>query len=210
MCAARFLPLALVFCAAPLCAQNQSNPPRPVTDTSVSIGDAVTSPVTDLNLRRDAIPPLLIAAQARPYDLAGLARCGQIMAAVREIDAVLGDDVDLPPSESEGISAGRVAQAAVGSVIPFHGLIREVSGANSRDRQLAAAIAAGAARRAFLKGYGQARGCRYPARAAPAAALAPQQADATASTERSTPRRHNRRTRYVSQPVVQPTPRHHR
>ena len=204
MCAARFLPLVLIFCAAPLCAQNQSDPPRPVTDTSVSIGDAVTSPVTDLNLRRDTIPPLLIAAQAQPYSLAGLARCNQIIAAVREIDAVLGDDVDLPQGEGEGLSAGRVAQAAVGSVIPFRGLIREVSGANSRDRQMVAAIAAGSARRAFLKGYGQARGCRYPARAAP------QQAAAVTPTASPAPRRSNRRTRYVSQPVVQPTPRHHR
>jgi hypothetical protein len=43
-------------------------------------------------------------------------------------------------------------------------VIRAVSGASKRERDLQAAILAGFTRRSFLKGIGQARGCLYPAR----------------------------------------------
>jgi hypothetical protein len=54
----------------------------------------------------------------------------------------------------------------VGSLIPFRGIIRELSGANDQQRKVSTAIQAGVARRAYLKGVGQQRGCAYPARAA--------------------------------------------
>ena len=44
--------------------------------------------------------------------------------------------------------------------------MREISGANAQNRLVESAIQAGVARRAFLKGYGEAKGCRYPARSA--------------------------------------------
>lgn len=145
---------------------------RPITDRDVSAADVVTTPLSDLNLRKGEIPPLLIAAQARPYDLAGLKRCAQITGAVAELDALLGDDLDLPGEDGNQVTAGRVAKAAVASFIPFRGLIREVSGANAQERRLEQAITAGMARRSFLKGVGQARGCRYPARPAGPATIA--------------------------------------
>ena len=83
-----------------------------------------------------------------------------------ELYAVLGEDLDLPQADSTGVSTGRVAQWVVGSFIPFRGLIREISGANSQERKIGTAIQAGIARRSFLKGVGQAKGCHYPARAA--------------------------------------------
>lgn len=151
-----------------------------MTDRSVSAGDVAATPATDLNLRRDEIPPLLLAAQERPYDVAGLRRCSQIQSAVRDLDAMLGDDVDLHPDGRERVTAGRVAQSVVGSFIPFRGVIREISGANQQERRLQAAIMAGVARRSFLKGVGEARGCRYPARSAP-----PQVTAARARAERA-------------------------
>lgn len=141
-----------------------AKPAKPVTDREVSMGDAVLTPASDLNIKKDEIPPQLIAAQTRPYDLTGLRQCAQISAAVTEFDAMLGPDLDMPAAERERITAGRVAQAAVGAFIPFRGLIREISGANAHERKLDAAIVAGSARRAFLKGYGEAKGCKYPAR----------------------------------------------
>ena len=119
-----------------------------------------------------AVLSLLIAAQERPYDLAKLKRCTDIAAAVGELDAVLGPDIDLPQDAARRTSAGSVAQAAVGSFIPFRGLIREISGANDSQRKLQAAVQAGIARRSFLKGVGGARGCRYPASPASAADIA--------------------------------------
>lgn len=151
--------------------QKDAEPDKPVTDKSVSATDVATTPVTDLGLKKQEIPPLLISAQAAPYSTAGLAKCPALAAAVGELDAVLGDDIDLPQEEGK-TSAGQVAQAAVGAFIPFRGLIREVSGANSNERKMRAAIQAGMARRAFLKGMGEARGCRYPARSATQAVIA--------------------------------------
>jgi hypothetical protein len=169
--------------------QNQGDPQRPYTQRDVSAGDVAMTPLSDLNIRKGHIPPLLIAAQARPYDLSGIRTCGQIAASVGELDAVLGEDIDVAQSRSQRTSAGRVAQAAVANFIPFRGIIRELSGANAQDRKVQAAIYAGSARRAFLKGVGQQRGCRYPARSATAAML-----EGTGG-ETAAPARHARRSR---------------
>lgn len=145
--------------------EKKDEPDRPVTESNVSAGDVATTPLSDLNLKKGEIPPLLIAAQDKPYDLAGMNRCSGLTATVNQLDAILGEDIDITDPEG-GTSAGKVAQSAVGSLIPFRGLIREVSGANSQDRKLQLAIRAGMARRAFLKGVGLQRGCPYPARPA--------------------------------------------
>jgi hypothetical protein len=156
---------ALALIAAPAAAQ-PDGPERPVTHREVDAVDVATTPMNDLNLRKDEIPQLLIDAQVRPYDLTGLDRCSQLAARIGELDAILGDDLDLPQAAGQRVSPGRVAQYVVGSFIPFRGVIREVSGANDQRRRLQAAIEAGLARRGFLKGIGQQRGCRYPARSA--------------------------------------------
>ena len=141
-------------------------PDKPVTDKGVTAGDVAATPVTDLNLRKNEIPPLLVAAGQQPYTLARLGGCQQLAAAIGELDALLGEDIDMPQAGERRTTPGRMAQSVVGSFIPFRGLIREVSGASSRDKELQAAILAGIARRSFLKGVGETRGCRYPARAA--------------------------------------------
>ncbi len=146
-------------------------PDKPVTESNVSAADVATTPLSDLNLRKGEIPALLLSAQDRPYDMAGLTRCSQLSGAVNNLDTILGEDIDITDPEG-GISAGKVAQSAVGSLIPFRGLIREVSGANAQDRKLQLAIRAGMARRAFLKGVGMQRGCPYPARPASAQIVA--------------------------------------
>ncbi|MFC0587815.1 hypothetical protein ACFFF7_00145 [Novosphingobium aquiterrae] len=128
--------------------------------------DVIATPASDLNLRKDEIPAVLVAAQQAPYGKTGLRTCAQIGTAVTALDDALGDDFDMPPGDAEKISAGRIAQSAVGSLIPFRGIIREISGANAHERRLTLAVQAGLARRAFLKGYGEARGCPYPARVA--------------------------------------------
>ncbi len=185
-------------------------PDKPVADRSPSMGDAVATPASDLNLKKDTIPPLLLTAQERPYTLVGLRRCPEIAAAVGELDAVLGPDIDLPAEARNRVTAGRVAQAAVGSFIPFRGLIREISGANEQERKIQAAVQAGVARRAYLKGVGEARGCRYPARSAGpteiAALAAPQaQAQAEAKPERKPSRKQpSKGVTFTSEPVVQP------
>lgn len=175
---------AMAAAAPPLAAQEarppESKPEKPVTDRDPDAVDVVATPVTDLNLRKGEIPPILLAAQEEPYGLAGLRRCTDLVAEVRRFDAVLGEDFDTAQATNRRISPGKVAQSVVGSFIPFRGLIREISGANENERRLQYAIYAGSARRAFLKGVGLQRGCPWPARPATPAVLAKAAAQAAA------------------------------
>lgn len=156
----------IVLSAVPAAAQTAVDP------KNVTAEDVATKPLSDMNLKKDEIPPLLIEARERPYDLTGLNRCSAIGSAIVALDGVLGDDIDVvdPKTDGEkrGNSAGNIGKAIVGSLIPFGGIIREVSGANAAQREWNAAIYAGSVRRAFLKGVGQQKGCNYPARAATA------------------------------------------
>lgn len=206
------LPLALAaLIAVPATAQdNSGNPEKPITERKPDAVDVVATPASDLNLKKDEIPALLLAAQQNPYDVGGMRRCPAIAAAVGEFDAVLGPDIDLPQDSKSKASAGTVAQAAIGAFIPFRGLIREISGANAQERRIQEAIQAGMARRAFLKGYGQARGCRYPARASQLAVedTLPPTPIAAAATSTDRPKRRAPRkgeVKFVSNPVVQKT-----
>ena len=150
--------LTALLLAAPSSARQ-----RPITDTTPDAVDVAKTPVTDLGLDKKDIPPVLVAAIDEPYTLKGLKTCSQYSAAVLALDEVLGDDVDLPSEGRDGVNAGRVAKWAVGTFIPFRGLIREISGASAHDRAVLAAVRAGYARRSFLKGMGNAKGCKYPA-----------------------------------------------
>ena len=52
----------------------------------------------------------------------------------------------------------------IGSIIPFGGIIGEVTGANAERRRYNEAVYAGTVRRGFLKGVGLQKGCKAPAR----------------------------------------------
>lgn len=114
------------------------------------------------------IPAKLKSIQDNPYSLRGLRSCSAIIVEVRELNNVLGPDVNERVSKSKAKkrqeTAGRVAGSAVGSIIPFRGLIGEVTGANAERRRYNKAIYAGTVRRGFLKGVGRERGCKAPAR----------------------------------------------
>lgn len=116
---------------------------RPITDNEPDVMDIAKTPTTDLNITKEEIPAVLIAAVQKPYDLTGLGKCPQIAAAVQELDTILGPDFDLPQEARERVSPGRVAKWVVSSFIPFRGLIRELSGANAQERAVQAAIQAG-------------------------------------------------------------------
>ena len=161
--------ILLAAMASPMAAQNKAKPAepeKPIMQRDVSAGDVAATPLSDLNLKKSAIPQLLLDAQEDPYTLAGLGSCARISSAVTTLDQMLGDDLDIDAINKTKMQAGRVAQSVVGAFIPFQGIIREVSGANGQDRKLRAAVLAGSARRSFLKGTGLARGCAYPARPA--------------------------------------------
>jgi len=139
---------------------------KPVTRDNPNAQQVAETPLSDLNVKKGEIPAVLLRAQQNPYGMGGLKGCPAITNAVSQLNAVLGDDVDVSKSKKRNVGAGHVAQTVVGSFIPFRGIIREVSGASSEERKLQAAIAAGMARRGFLKGVGMTKGCKYPGRPA--------------------------------------------
>ena len=150
--------LALVLPAA-LHAQAGAPEESTVKDTA----NSVTEPFDGKE-----VPPKLEAIQGAPYSLAGLGKCAAIIREITELDAVLGPDVneqvDKDRAKKREETAGRVAGSVAGSIIPFRGLIGEVTGANAERRRYAAAVYAGTVRRGFLKGVGLERGCKAPAR----------------------------------------------
>ena len=159
-CAASLLAALAVLAATATPASAQR---RAVTDPEASVADVALTPLTDLNLARDPIPPVLMQARVAPYARGGIAGCADILREVANLDAVLGDDFDTSPPQDRDLSVTNLAQRVVGSFIPFRGIIREISGANAREYEWREAIAAGLMRRAYLKGIGQEMQCPYPA-----------------------------------------------
>jgi hypothetical protein len=128
----------------------------PVTDRRPTVGSAIATPVQDLNLKKTDLPDILVKAQANPYDTTSVGDCAAIAAEVASLDQALGADTDAPPpvndEDGKGTSAATVLSVGVQALIPYRGVIRQISGANASDKALAAAIQTGFARRGFLKG----------------------------------------------------------
>ena len=114
----------------------------------------VTTPLKALNVNKTKVPPLLEWVLLHPYALRGTRSCAEIAASVRELDAVLGVDVDVALPPGHKISATEVSteagKAVVGSIIPGLGIVRQISGAAAADRHARAAVNGGAVRRGFL------------------------------------------------------------
>lgn len=144
-----------------------------VSQTQEGFADAALSPLEDLNLKRREIPPLL-AAMASPYHLPPDLSCGELDRMIADLDGVLGPDWDAPKPDERlktEVLGDEAAQAALGAVesgvtgwIPFRGLIRKATGAESHEKKYNRAYKIGAQRRTYLKGYGLAKGCPAPAR----------------------------------------------
>lgn len=153
--------LAAAALMLPLAAQAQQGAPEESTikDTANSVAEPFDG---------KEVPPKLLAIQSDPYSLAGLGKCAAIVKEVSELNEVLGADVneqvDKDRAKKREETAGRVAGTVAGGVIPFRGLIGEVTGANAERRRYALAVYAGTVRRGFLKGVGLERGCKAPAR----------------------------------------------
>ncbi|GGD55101.1 hypothetical protein [Croceicoccus mobilis] len=209
--------LAAFALAAPAHAQE--------VDGNVRAEDIPLQPLRDLNIDQKDIPPLLVDIANHPYSSGGLVTCGDIEQAIADIDALVGPDVDTLNESTDlqkgANSVGRIAGNFVGGLIPFRGIVREISGANAHRRELRAMVAAALIRRGFLKGLGLQRECPWPARPAEVmidfddedAARAAPPPEKTAGTEVEAPAPDPvpapasapppEEKRFVSQPVVQ-------
>ncbi len=166
--------LLLAGCASPDTAKGAAK-------EGVQIQKAMEAPLADLNLVQEKIPPVLEAAIKAPYALPSQRDCPALANEIRALDGALGADLDTLPTAADpgllergsnavGDAANDALRGAAESVIPFRGWIRKLDGAERHSKEVAAAIAGGSVRRAFLKGVGQTLGCAAPA--APRQALA--------------------------------------
>lgn len=155
---------------------------------------AAATPLTDLNLVRDEIPDVLAQAQKTPYAAPDDQTCGALSLQVHMLDEVLGADLDTPSTDAnpslvergsdaaENSAVGALQRTAEG-LVPFRSWVRKLSGAEKHSRKIAAVIAAGTIRRAFLKGVAAANGCvlHPPAEPDPAASAAAEPASAASA-----------------------------
>ena len=150
------------------------SPTKPSGPQKDTFGDAVIAPLGDLNLNQTPIPPVLLDAALAPYTPPPVITCETLAAAIAPLDAALGADLDTPPTalnpsllERGSVLAGDAAISAVRGaaegLIPFRGWVRKLTGAETHSKKVRAAIAAGAVKRAYLKGLGAAKGCAPPA-----------------------------------------------
>ena len=136
------------------------------SNDQVKVAGAVATPLNDLNLVTAPIPETLARAQKAPYGAPTDDSCISLAAEIRSLDADLGPDLDALPSEANpgliergGSAVAGALQKTAEGVVPFRGWVRKLTGAERYSRQVAAAIAAGTVRRAYLKGIALAKGC---------------------------------------------------
>ena len=138
-----------------------------------SVTTAATTPLSDLNVVRADIPPLLDEARHAPYAMPANTSCEALAAAVDALDDVLGPDLDAPRSKDRpsllergatvaGNEAVGALKGAAQDVVPFRHWVRQLTGAERYSNKVAAAIIAGTERRSFLKGLRTAYGCPAP------------------------------------------------
>jgi hypothetical protein len=133
-----------------------------------SLTHAITSPLRDVNLMRSKIPAVLQDSLEDPYRRPTPANCSGIIDEVSRLNDALGDDLDADEVKTVSMG-GRAKEEALNAiaglasdVIPFRGWVRKITGAERHDKTVQQSIAAGAVRRAYLKGLGEARGCNPP------------------------------------------------
>lgn len=137
--------------------------------TGAGLGNALAAPLKDVNVVRDEIPGVLQEAAKAPYARPVPMTCARITALLLPLNGALGPDLDEMDidEDSLGEMGGEAALDAIAdfasSAIPFRGWVRKISGAEKHQKRLRAAIAAGEARRAYLKGLGEQMKCPPPA-----------------------------------------------
>ena len=147
--------------AAPATAQDSSDDSN-VERIGRKAENIVRQPMLDVGLMRENPPEVLRDAQQAPYTLAGIRRCADFKRAIALLDLYLGPDVDAVDDKGDALHerlAEAGAKSIVNTLIPFRGLVREATGAAEADRRLRTMVAAGMARRGYLKGVARERKC---------------------------------------------------
>ena len=176
-----YLSLALIITACattpdqnkdPDAAQDPNATDRAIQQSQDGFSEAALSPLEDVNLKRAPIPEEFKQIH-NPYAVDPETTCDKIAKEVTTLDALLGRDWDVPPPDEKGLTdqaadgastafLDAVASGASG-FIPYRGIVRTLTGANSHATKVRKAYERGSHRRTFLKGMGLIKGCVYPA-----------------------------------------------
>lgn len=130
-----------------------------VSDTQ-NLGDAMLTPLSDVNLKKQVIPARL-EAMTNPYSADGTGSCESVIMEITELNELLGLDFDQPGFDEANMEtkALNVTSSVVGGLVPFRGIIRTATGASKYDRTVQRAYRRGVTRRAYLKGIAAEKGC---------------------------------------------------
>jgi hypothetical protein len=162
--------LALTVAAQSPAAYAQMKPPAKPDEPGGRWGEAKkkavdigSQPARDIGASKREIPPILEKAFNDPYSIKGLKTCVALANEVKALNAVLGPDYVVGNEYSEN-RKGKLVEAGgktiINSIIPFRGLVREMTGAAPADRHMNAVVDAGLARRGFLRGVHLKQGCK--------------------------------------------------
>lgn len=119
--------------------------------------DAMVAGEGGLGISGQKTPAALQALVAAPYALPSPADCAALSREIGELDGLLGPDVDAVAAARN--DTGRAVGSAMRSVIPYRWVMRLMTQAGRRDRDLRLAVLAGTARRGYLKGVRLGRAC---------------------------------------------------
>lgn len=127
-------------------------------------GRVVTQPGRDVGIDKKKVPPVLARSTESPYAVPK-GGCRAITAEMVELNTAIGPDFGSDTKTNEN-RTGQILEAGgsaiVNTLIPFRGLVREVSGAAGAERRYQAALSTGLARRGYLRGVAQSKGCKLP------------------------------------------------
>ena len=143
--------------------------PTPPETAKEKAKDVITQPLNDFNVAQPDIPPILLRAKAAPYEAPLGHDCQTLNSEIGDLDKALGPDLDLAKGDDKSVSKRvsdmtfDLARGAVSGLIPFRGVVRYVTGAEKRAREINEALIAGTVRRSYLKGFGEKLDCEYPA-----------------------------------------------
>lgn len=144
------------------------------SDVTDRVGQAAITPLSDLNVVQQKIPAALLEARdGGAYKVPPKLDCPSVQYEITRLDVALGADFDAGDKDkpsllergsdmAENYGVGFVRRTMEGFV-PFRSWLRKLTGAEKHSKQVAAAIAAGGVRRAYLKGLRQGLGCPAPA-----------------------------------------------
>ncbi|MGB3722957.1 MAG: hypothetical protein WA979_09085 [Pacificimonas sp.] len=149
------------------CAMNRS---ARSGSTGQTVRDAAMQPLSDIGVIKPKIQPQVARILDDPYAVEANPSCARLSVEIIELNKALGPDFDIDvddPSTTRKRANGALRLAGkmgAGMLLPFRGVIREITGSAENEREFRAATLIGVARRSYLKGRAVEKGCQVPVR----------------------------------------------